>query len=46
MEELGNQFEEESGDPLVHDSKEIADRSAIEAVKKAQKIGQQHRLAT
>ena len=41
MEELDNPFEEESGDLLVLDSKEIADLSAVEAVKKAQKIGQQ-----
>ena len=38
MEELGNPFEEESEDLLVLDSKEIADPSAVEAVKKAQKI--------
>ena len=41
MEELGNPFEEESEDLLVLDSKEIADASAVETVKKAQKIGQQ-----
>ena len=41
MEELGNPFEEESEDLLVIDSKEIADPSGVEAVKKAQKIGQQ-----
>ena len=41
MEELGNPIEEESEDVLVLDSKEFADPSAIEAVKKAQKIGQQ-----
>ena len=41
MEELGNPFEEESEDLLVLDSKEIADPSAVEAVKKAQKINQQ-----
>jgi len=41
MEELGNPLEEESEDLLVLDSKEIADPSAVEAVKKAQKIGQQ-----
>jgi len=41
MEELGNPFEEKSEDLLVLDSKEIADPSAVEAVKKAQKIGQQ-----
>ena len=41
MEELGNPFEDESEDLLVLDSKEIADPSAVEAVKKAQKIGQQ-----
>ena len=41
MEELGNTFQEESEDLLVLDSKEIADPSAVEAVKKAQKIGQQ-----
>ena len=40
-EELGNPLEEESEDLLVLDSKEIADPSAVEAVKKAQKIGQQ-----
>ena len=41
MEELGNPFEEESEDLLVLDSQEIADPSAVDAVKKAQKIGQQ-----
>ena len=41
MEELGNPFEEESEDLLVLDSKEITDPSAVEAVKKAQKTGQQ-----
>ena len=41
MEELGNPFEEESEDLLVLDSKDIADASAVEAVKKAHKIGQQ-----
>jgi len=41
MEELGNPFEEESEDLLVLDCKEIADPSAVEAVQKAQKIGQQ-----
>ena len=41
MEELGNPFEEESEDLLVLDSKEIADPSAVEDVKKAQNIGQQ-----
>ena len=41
MEELGNPFEEESEDLLVLDSKEIAHPSAVEAVKKAQRIGQQ-----
>ena len=41
MEELGNPFEEESEGLLVIDSKEIADPSAVAAVKKAQKIGQQ-----
>ena len=41
MEELGNPFEEESEDLLFLDSKENADPSAAEAVKKAQKIGQQ-----
>ena len=41
IEELANLFEEESEDLLVLDSKDIADPSAVEAVKKAQKIGQQ-----
>ena len=41
MEVLGNPFEEESEDLLVLDSKEIAHPSAVEAVKKAQRIGQQ-----
>ena len=41
MEELGNPFEEKSEDLLVLDSKEIAHPSAVEAVKKAQRIGQQ-----
>ena len=41
MEELGNPFEEESEDRLVLDSKEISDPSAVEAVRKAHKIGQQ-----
>ena len=41
MEALGNPFEEESEALLVIDSKEIADPSAVEAVKKAQKTGQQ-----
>ena len=41
MEELGNPFEEESEDLLVHDSKEIADPSTVDAVKKVQKFGQQ-----
>ena len=42
MEEQGNPFEEESEDYLlVLDSKDIADPSAVEAVKKAQKTGQQ-----
>lgn len=45
MEELGNPFEEESKDLLVLDSKEIADPSAVETVKKAQKIGQQQSQA-
>ena len=40
MEELGNPFEEESEDLLVLDCR-IADPSAVEAVQKAQKIGQQ-----
>ena len=35
MEELGSPFEEESEDLLVFDSKEIADPSAVKAVKKA-----------
>ena len=41
MEELGNPFEDASEDLLVLDSKEIADPSAVEAVRKAHKIGQQ-----
>ena len=41
MEELGKPFEEESEDLLVLGSKEIGDQPAVEAVKKAQKIGQQ-----
>ncbi|KAK2184977.1 hypothetical protein NP493_242g03033 [Ridgeia piscesae] len=41
MEEQGNQFEEKNEDLLDLDSKEIADPSAVEAVKKARKIGQQ-----
>ena len=41
MEELGNPFEEESDNLLVLDNKEIADPSAVETMKKAQKIGQQ-----
>ena len=41
MEEQGNQFEDKSEDLLDLDSKEIADPSAVEAVKKARKIGQQ-----
>ena len=40
-EELGNAFEEESEDLLVLDNKKIADPSAVEVVKKAQKINQQ-----
>ena len=42
MEELANPLEEESEDLLIIDSKEIANPSAVEAVKKAQKISQQH----
>ena len=42
MEVLGNPFEEESEDLLFFYSKEIADASAVEAVKKVQKIGQQN----
>ena len=41
MGRLGNQFEEESEDLPVLDSNEIVDPSAVEAVKKAQKIDQQ-----
>ena len=41
MEELGNPFEVDNEELLVLDSKEIADPSAVDAVKKAQKIGQQ-----
>ena len=41
MEELGNPFEEESEDLLVLDNNEMVDPSAVEAVKKVQKIGQQ-----
>ena len=41
MEELGSPFEEESEDLLVLASKEIADPSAVEAVRKAHEIGQQ-----
>ena len=41
MEELGNPFEEESEDLLVLDSKQIADPSVVEAVRKTHKIGQQ-----
>ena len=41
MEELGNPFEEVSKDLLVLASKEFANASAVEAVKKPQKIGQQ-----
>ena len=41
MKELGNPFEKESQDPLFLDNKEIADPSAVEAVKKEQKTGQQ-----
>ena len=41
MEELGNLIEEETEDLLIIDSKTMADPSAAEAVKKAQKIGQQ-----
>jgi len=40
MEELDNPFEEESEDLLVLDNKEIADTSAVEAIKKAQRIVQ------
>ena len=39
--ELSNSFEEEHEGLLVLDSNEIADPSAVEVVKKAQKIGQQ-----
>ena len=39
--ELSNSFEEEHEGLLVLDSKEIEDPLAVEAVKKAQKIGQQ-----
>ena len=42
MEELGNSVEEEGEDLLVLGSKEIADPSAVEAIKKAQNIAQQH----
>ena len=41
MEELGNIFEEESEDLLALDSNDIADSSAVVAVKKAQNIDQQ-----
>ena len=41
MEELGNPLEEDSKDLFVLDRKEIVDPSAVEAVKKVQKIGQQ-----
>ena len=41
MEELANPFKEESADLLFLDSKEIADPSAVETVKKAHKISQQ-----
>ncbi|KAJ8351860.1 hypothetical protein SKAU_G00233360 [Synaphobranchus kaupii] len=41
MEELCNRFKEESENLLVLDSKEIADPSAVETVKKAQKISRQ-----
>jgi len=41
MEALGNPFEEESEDLFVLDSKEIADPSAVVAVRKAHTIGQQ-----
>ena len=46
MEELGYPFEEESKDLLVLDSKEIADSLAVEAVRKAHKIGQQQQFQT
>ena len=41
MEELCNPFEKENEDLLFIDSKEIADPSVVDAVKKAQKTGQQ-----
>ena len=41
MDELGNPFEEESEDLLVLDSREIANPSAVKAVRKAHQIGQQ-----
>ena len=41
MEDLGNPFEEESTDVLVLDSKEIADRTAIETIQNVQRIGQE-----
>ena len=41
IEDLGNPFEEESADLLVLHSKEIADHVSVEAVRNAQKIGQE-----
>ena len=41
MEDLGNPFEETSGDLLVLDSKEIADHAAVDTIQNVQKIGQQ-----
>jgi hypothetical protein len=41
IEELGNPFEEESEDLLVLDSREIADPTAVDTVRKAHEIGKQ-----
>ena len=41
MEDLGNPFEEASGDLLVLDSKEIADHAAVDTIQNVQRIGQQ-----
>ena len=42
LEELGNPFEEESTDLVVLDTKEIAGPTAVEAVRDAKRIGQEH----
>ena len=41
IEELGNPFEEESMDLVFHDTKEMADLTAIESLRNVKRIGQE-----